>query len=80
VALEWVESLIEILASSFSTNDVIDLDSMPPDVAMAAKARPRELDLWETAGNLIVELEELGWGELNPSNENDEIQIYSSIP
>ncbi|MDF1512997.1 MAG: hypothetical protein P1S60_04220 [Anaerolineae bacterium] len=31
-------------------------ESLPPDVVAAAKARGRELDLWETAKELLVEL------------------------
>ena len=34
---------------------------LPAEVAEAAKARGRGLDLWETAAELLVELEELGW-------------------
>jgi tetratricopeptide (TPR) repeat protein len=37
-------------------------DELPVEVAEAAKARGRQLDLWETAGKLLVELEEMGWG------------------
>jgi hypothetical protein len=37
-------------------------ESLPVEVVKAAKARGRELDLWETAGKLLVELEEMGWG------------------
>ncbi len=43
-------------------------EELPPEVVEAAKARGRELDLWETAENLLVELEELGWGGEEVSN------------
>jgi tetratricopeptide (TPR) repeat protein len=36
---------------------------LPEKVVEAAKARGRELDLWETAEGLLVELEQAGWGE-----------------
>ena len=38
-------------------------EDLPVEVVKAAKARGRKLDLWETAQELLVELEELGWGE-----------------
>ena len=36
-------------------------EGLPTEVAEAAKARGRALDLWETAAELVVELEEMGW-------------------
>jgi hypothetical protein len=36
--------------------------SLPLDVAATAQARGRELDWWETADALLVELRRLGWG------------------
>ena len=36
---------------------------LPSDVVDAAQSRGRDLDVWETAGNLLAELEEMGWGE-----------------
>ena len=41
---------------------------LPPEVVEAAKARGRELDLWKTAKNLLVELEKSGWGGEEVSN------------
>jgi tetratricopeptide (TPR) repeat protein len=37
--------------------------TLPPEVIMAAQARGRNLDLWQTAESLLTELAELGWGE-----------------
>jgi tetratricopeptide (TPR) repeat protein len=37
-------------------------DELPVEVVEAAQARGRELDLWETAEKLLVELEFMGWG------------------
>ena len=36
-------------------------EGLPADVVEAAKARGRSLDLWETAKELLGELQELGW-------------------
>jgi tetratricopeptide (TPR) repeat protein len=38
-------------------------EQLPVEVVETAKARGRELDLWETAKALLVELKELGWGD-----------------
>jgi tetratricopeptide (TPR) repeat protein len=37
--------------------------TLPPEVVAAAKARGQARDLWETAAELLAELEERGWGE-----------------
>jgi tetratricopeptide (TPR) repeat protein len=37
--------------------------SLPPEVTEAAKARGRARDLWETANELLQELEKRGWNE-----------------
>jgi hypothetical protein len=37
--------------------------TLPPQVVAAAEARGQARDLWETAAELLAELEELGWGE-----------------
>jgi len=36
-------------------------EKLPAEVAKAAKARGRSLDLWDTAADLLEELEVLGW-------------------
>jgi tetratricopeptide (TPR) repeat protein len=36
--------------------------ALPPDVVEAAQTRGRALDWWETAGALLEELRQLGWG------------------
>jgi hypothetical protein len=38
-------------------------EKLPVEVVEAAKERGRELDLWETAEELLAELEEAGWGK-----------------
>ena len=39
----------------------IELCIMAPEKSAAAKARARDLDWWETAEELLVELRQLGW-------------------
>jgi len=39
---------------------VSSVEGLPVEVAEAAKARGRALDLWEMAADLLVELEALG--------------------
>ncbi len=36
-------------------------DTLPPEVVVAAQARGRQLDWWETAETLLEELGKLGW-------------------
>ena len=38
-------------------------EKLPADVIEAAKARGRELDLWQTAEELLAEMEEMGWSK-----------------
>ncbi len=44
---------------------------LPAEVVEATKVRGRALDLWETADELLVELDELGWGEAVLSNNTE---------
>ncbi len=46
-------------------------EGLPDEVAETAKARGRELDLWEMAEELLVELDERGWGESEPPDSTE---------
>jgi tetratricopeptide (TPR) repeat protein len=68
VKLYALASTLGIVANSKWFADIagdeiaVAADGLPVKVAEAAKARGRELDLWETTEELLVELKELGWG------------------
>jgi predicted ATPase/DNA-binding SARP family transcriptional activator len=68
VALYALASTFGIVANSKWFADIAGdeiakaAEELPPDVAEAAKVRGRQLDLWETAEELLMELEEMGWG------------------
>jgi tetratricopeptide (TPR) repeat protein len=44
-------------------------EELPPDVVEDAKVRGQALDLWETAVDLLTELEERGWDAEAPGDE-----------
>ena len=43
---------------------------MPAEIVAATKGRARTIDSWETADKLLVELEELGWGNAGQQISN----------
>jgi tetratricopeptide (TPR) repeat protein len=69
VELYALASTYDIVANSKWFDDIAGdeiaamAEGLPVEVAEAAKARGRNLDLWNTAKALLTELEELGWGD-----------------
>jgi hypothetical protein len=58
----WFYDLVGRIVESAAT-------SLPPEVAAAAQARGRSLDLWQAVDDLIRELYELGWREGDSAGE-----------
>jgi len=65
-ALAWRHPLLangQSFTDSFGQRLDAVVAILPPDIAAAAQARGRLLDLWETAAALDTELRALGWGQ-----------------
>jgi len=66
-ALAWRHPLLanaQTFIDSFGQRLDAVVAALPPNIAGAAQARGRLLDLWETAAALEVELRERGWGRM----------------
>jgi tetratricopeptide (TPR) repeat protein len=56
-------------------------EGLPSEVVEAAKARGRELDLWDTAKALLAELEEQGWSSADQQPDyTSELQTRKGAP